>query len=257
MNPIDKITDPTFTNSSKGLLTLFCIGLIHTFVGVDLTSTAIVIPWLPSINFPNIERLSYLYWGLVAFTVYRYVLHNIRPFKESYFKAICLFLESSSGKSFIDSKIYSKDLTHQVEVLDDLESLPRVQVKHYEYGEEYGSHGVELMATFEMNFTKDYSFDKIVYSEHPHYIIDEITLHQKEIKDKWGLSQFVGDDEEMTYISRNIKSIWFRLKIGIPTLTKYFRLLVSNKDTFDLSIPVVLNVALFFYCIFAYAFSVL
>ncbi|MGR6838072.1 hypothetical protein ACU5DF_02775 [Aliivibrio wodanis] len=150
MNPIDKITDPTFTNSSKGLLTLFCIGLIHTVVGVDLTSTEIAIPWLPSINFPNTDRFSYLYWGLVTFTIYRYMLHNIRPFKESYFRAICLFLKSSAGKSFIDNTIYAKNLSHQIEVLDDSESLPSILIKHFDYGEEYGSQGAELMANFEI-----------------------------------------------------------------------------------------------------------
>ena len=251
MNPIEKITDPTFTNSSKGLLTLFCIGLIHTVVGVDLTSTEIAIPWLPSINFPNTERLSYLYWGAVAYTVYRYVLHNILPFKESYFKAICLFLKSSSGKSFIESTIYARSLTYQVEVIDDLESKPRVTIKHYDYSEEYGPTGAVLMATFEMNFNKDYSFDKLVYTENPDYTIDGIALRQQETRDKWGLSLYTFDDQEPAFISREIKSIWFRLKFGIPTIRKYFRLLVSTKDTFDLSIPVFLNLALFIYCISA------
>jgi len=254
MNPIDKITDPTFTNSSKGLLTLFCIGLAHTIVGVDLTSTEIAIPWLPSINFPNTERLSYLYWGLVFFTVYRYVLHNIRPFKESYFKAICLFLKSSSGMSFIDSTIYAQDLSHQVEVLDNLESPPTVIIKHYEYGEEYGPNRLELMATFEMVFTKDYSFDKLIYTENPVYRVDQIILRQKEAQQKWGLSLFVDDDGEETFISGEINSIWIRLKLGIPTIRKYFSLLMSNKDTFDLSVPVLLNVALLFYCISVVSF---
>ena len=249
MNPIEKITDPTFTNSSKGLLTLFCIGLVHTVVGVDLTSTEIAIPWLPSINFPNTDRLMYLYWGAVAYTIYRYVLHNILPFRESYFKAICLFLKSSSGKSFIDSTIYDKNLTHQVEVINDLESLPTVTIKHFEHGEEYGSQGFELMATFEMIFNKDYSFNKIVYSEHPHYTIDEILLRQKETRDKWGLSQYAIDDEQSAFVSREIKSKWFRLRFRIPAIRKYLNLLASNKDTFDLSLPVVLNLALFIYCV--------
>lgn len=91
MNLIDKITEPTFTNSSKGLLTLFCIGLFKLAVGVDLTSTEIAIPWLPSIDFPHIERIIYLYWALVAFSIYRYSLHHFPIMRMHYFLAMGRF----------------------------------------------------------------------------------------------------------------------------------------------------------------------
>lgn len=258
MNLIEKITAPTFTNSSKGLLTLFCIGLFHTVVGVDLTSTEIAIPWLPSINFPNTERLSYLYWIAVSYTVYRYVLHNTLPFRETYFKALCLFLKSSSGKSFINSTIYAKNLNNQVEVINDSKSVPTIRINYFDCDEiENVPLTLELMANFDIIFNKDYTFDKIDYSEDNRYIFDEILIHKEEIRNKWGLSRYVNYNEfndydlEPTFISREIKSIWFRLKLGIPTKLKYFNLLASNKDTFDLLVPVVLHLFLFIYCILA------
>ncbi|WP_185838565.1 hypothetical protein [Vibrio cholerae] len=65
MNPIDKITEPSFTSSTRGLLTLFCIGIFHIVIGIDLSNSKIAIPWFPVVELKNIERLIYLYWGLV------------------------------------------------------------------------------------------------------------------------------------------------------------------------------------------------
>ncbi len=55
-NPLETFTDPSFTSSAKGLMTLFCIGLIHVVIGVDLEDVKIAIPWFPIVTFEHPER---------------------------------------------------------------------------------------------------------------------------------------------------------------------------------------------------------
>jgi hypothetical protein len=255
MNPIDKITDPTFTNSSKGLLSLFCIGLAHIVIGVDLTSTEIAIPWLPSINFSNTDRLPYLYWALVGFAMYRYTLHNLLSIKEIYFTSLGRYLSSeASGKKFIDDMIFSPETIHQVEVKNNTESLPIITIKHFEYDDEeeqqtHEDRGWECAMVFEITFSNEYDFHKIKYSENPSYSLDGLALGNAETRKSWGLTQYIEDYQEPSFSSTNITGFILRNKLRYKVLCCYFKVLVSSKDTFDLLIPLALNCLLFIYAV--------
>lgn len=246
MNPLDKITDPTFTNSPKGLLTLFCIGAFHFIIGIDLVGKEITIPWLPSISFENTERLTYLYWGLVGFTMYRYTLHNSTKIKKHYFLSLYNFLRTDkSGKVFIDENIYSEGFGHQVELVNDEDSPPRIIIKNYQHGD----HDWELMGDFSFQFTTSYSLDKIIYLEHPNYNIDSFKISNKLQKEKWGLTTFIDDDNGSESMESSfIADRKLRNNLRIHVLFRYFKNLTANEDIFDLLTPLLLNGVLFLVC---------
>jgi len=251
MNPIDKITDPTFTNTSKGLLTLFCIGIVHTVIGVDLTSTEIAIPWLPSINFPNPERISYLYWGLVSFAMYRYTLHHLHIIREGYCNALVMFLKSgTSGKKFIDKELFSDKITHQVKFENEKETPPKIKIEHYTYDGDpevptHDDKGWDVVANVEFIFTNEFELERITFSENPSYDFDEMALKNTDKRELWGLKEFIYDDQTSLFSTPKIKSFWLRNKLRLSVLRCYFKILVSSKEAFDLLIPLVLNASLF------------
>ncbi|MDC5720581.1 hypothetical protein [Vibrio europaeus] len=76
VNPIDTYTDPTFTNSAKGLLTLFAIGFIHQTIGVTLVGNTIEIPGLPTIELRHLDHWIYVYIAALVYSIYRYFLHS-------------------------------------------------------------------------------------------------------------------------------------------------------------------------------------
>lgn len=76
VNPIDTYTEPTFTSSAKGLLTLFAIGFIHQTIGITLVSNTIEIPGLPKIELQHLDRWSYVYMAALIYAIYRYFLHS-------------------------------------------------------------------------------------------------------------------------------------------------------------------------------------
>ncbi|WP_153915975.1 hypothetical protein [Shewanella sp. TC10] len=250
MNPIDKITEPTFTNSSKGLLTLFCIGLVHTVIGVDLTSTEIAIPWFPSINFPNPERITYLYWGLVVFAMYRYTLYHLHIIRNGYCRALMMFLNSSSlGKNFIDKNVFSDGITHQVSFEDDGESAPTIKIQHYTYDGDpeaptQDDNGWDLAASVEFVFTDEYALEKITFSENPTYDFEEMALKKPEVRESWGLKEFIYDDHSSTFKSAKINDFKLRYGLRFNVLRNYLKILMSSKDEFDLLVPLLLNLTL-------------
>ncbi|MDM5073147.1 hypothetical protein [Aeromonas bestiarum] len=246
MNPLDKITDPTFTNSAKGLLTLFCIGVFHFIIGINLIGKEITIPWLPSISFENTERLTYIYWGLVGFTMYRYTLHNAIKIKKHYFFSLYNFFRSDkSGKTFINENIYSEKFGHQIELVNDENSLPKITIKNYQHGD----HDWELMGEFSFQFTKSYSLDKIIYLENPAYTIDSFKINNISQKEKWGLTTFIDDDNGSESMESSfITDRKLRYNLRIHVLFRYFKNLTSNEDIFDLLTPLLLNGILFLIC---------
>ncbi|ELC7281173.1 hypothetical protein RJO76_002263 [Aeromonas veronii] len=246
MNPLDKITDPTFTNSAKGLLTLFCIGAFHFIIGIDLVGKEITIPWLPSISFENTERLTYLYWGLVGFTMYRYTLHNSTKIKKHYFLSLYNFLRGDeSGKKIINENIYSEDLGHQIDLVNDENTLPKITIKNYQYGD----HDWVLMGEFSFQFTASYSLDKITYFENPGYTDESFKINNKLQKEKWGLTTFIDDnDGSESMESSFIADRKLRNNLRIHVLFRYFKNLTSNEDVFDLLTPLLLNGVLFLVC---------
>lgn len=242
MNPIEKITDPTFTNSSKGLLTLFCIGLVHTVVGIDLTSTEIAIPWLPSINFPNTDRLPYIYWALVGFAIYRYTLHYIPTIKMYYFLSMeRFFRKDKRGEDLIRKEILSSKLSYKVSIIDIEGDQPSIKIVHSQHDGNY----LESVCVFEIIFKEGFIFDKITFSENPDHQIDEIALKTKGNFNKWGLRWFIDEEGNEEYESYSIKDSKLENALRFGVMKNYFRILISSKDAFDLLMPIVLNISLF------------
>ncbi|WP_332406018.1 hypothetical protein [Vibrio metschnikovii] len=245
MNPIDKITDSTFTNSSKGLLTLFCIGLFHAVIGVDLTDARIAVPWFPTVNFMYIERLVYFYWGLIGYSVYRYSLFNIHVMRRYYFFALSKFFSTPKlGASFIAQYIFHETMEYNVTVDENGES-PTIKIQYY--GDVGSSR--ELMSTFDFVFSSDYKLEKIECSQHPDYVIEDAAFNNDSIRKSWGLTYFRDcyNNEAMT--TNFIKSSSLRSKLIEPVLIIYLRIVFSKKEVFDLLMPIILNAMLFFYCI--------
>ncbi|UAB71338.1 hypothetical protein INR79_05370 [Vibrio sp. SCSIO 43132] len=76
VNPIDTYTEPTFTNSAKGLLSLFAIGFIHQTIGFTLVGNTIEIPGLPKVELQHLDNWSYVYITALIYATYRYFLYN-------------------------------------------------------------------------------------------------------------------------------------------------------------------------------------
>lgn len=242
MNLIDRITEPTFTNSSKGLLTLFCIGVFQLAIGVDLTSTEISIPWLPSINFPHIERIIYLYWALVAFSLYRYSLHHFPRMRMHYFTAMGRFFRiGKRGANFVGREILSRGLAYRVSVQDDDDSDPSIRIEHHDHGD----HDWELLCVFEFAFNKDFTLNKIRFSENPNFQAVDIALSKVENREKWGLQTFADEEGNVEMESTSIEDFSLKSSLRFGVMRNYFKILFSSKDVFDLLMPIVLNVALF------------
>ncbi|WP_199436807.1 hypothetical protein [Vibrio owensii] len=251
MNPIDKITESTFTNSAKGLLTLFCIGLFHAVIGVDLTDAKIAVPWLPTVSFEHVERLAYLYWGLVAYSIYRYCLYNIHIMKRYYFLALGKFLSTTkSGSAFINRNIFDSSLEHNV-VIDEGNDTPVIKIEHYD---DVGS-GWEKMATFDFIYSSDYTFEKIECSENPGYQNDDLAFNKAHIRKSWGLTNFIDEFENDAMTTSLIQSASLKSRLRASVLFIYFRILLGSKEVFDLLLPVILNLVLSLYCLFFISLS--
>ncbi|EPX8746595.1 hypothetical protein ACW2Q6_003518, partial [Vibrio cholerae] len=242
MNPIDKITEPSFTSSTRGLLTLFCIGIFHIVIGVDLSNSKIAIPWFPVVELKNIERLIYLYWGLVFFASYRYIIHHLPTIRCCYFASLGeFFTKSLFGGKFIGKYIFNPKLSYRVCVLDN-ESLPKIQIENYQHG----AHDFELMASFEIFYTEDYQFKEIVVTENSSYSMDSMAFSKPEIIKRWGFNE-IACEYSNTLQTTRIRSKLLRAELSMfvyPTLIKN---VLSNKDVFDLLIPLLLNIGLFLF----------
>ncbi|EJL6763031.1 hypothetical protein BOO24_20975 [Vibrio navarrensis] len=244
MNPIEKVTDHTFTSSTKGLLTLFCIGLFHLVIGVKFTSNTIAIPWLPEVELSHIDRLIFLYWLLVVYACYRFVLYHLPVMRKHYFLSLGEYLkDTSGGTKFIQKHIYSDKLTHQVVVDIDGSPLPEIKIEHYQDG----GAGWEQMASFNFVFTREHKFIKILASENPTFKIDEISFTKSPQLELWGLKTIIDDDGDPENLTSKIASLKLKVKLLLPVLMVYLKTLITTKEVFDLLVPLLLNFALFSY----------
>ncbi|OCH12689.1 hypothetical protein A6E05_05980 [Aliivibrio sp. 1S165] len=246
MNPIDKITDPTFTNSAKGLMTLFCIGLGHTIIGVELTEAKIAIPWFPTINFLNPQNLVYLYWGLVWYSMYRYVLENALQFREYWFYALASSLRVGQiGESFVRKSIYINDDFYDVKtILGINESEVKgnsIDINIYEYDEDIR----DLSCSFKFQFTTDFKFKSIECTENPSYQIETTVLYSEILRSNWGLNAKTNNYSEPCYRTTKINTATYRHELRWLKINHYVRDLLTNRKLFDLTLPLLFNLILF------------
>ncbi|MCL9775736.1 hypothetical protein [Vibrio methylphosphonaticus] len=245
MNPVlDKVTDPTFTNSAKGLMTLFCIGLAHMVLGVGLEDVKIAIPWFPTINFESPQNLIYLYWGLVWYAMYRYVLEHATVFRKHWFNALASSLEIGKiGESFVRQSIFiSKDHYYvNIRTIEDL-AVHTIDINTYQYDEtEYSS---ELVYSFSFRFNGSYQFESIKSSEDLIHRIPEAVSRKRALAKKWGLKPD-SDEHHVTYRSYKITSVRYRMRLLWLKSSHYLKEFLRNGEVFDLSLPLIFNMALF------------
>ncbi|EKO3388751.1 hypothetical protein OMA37_000514 [Vibrio fluvialis] len=247
INPIDKFTDPTFTESAKGLMTLFCIGAVHTVLGVELVDAEIAVPWFPTVIFNNPKNLIYLYWGMTFYAIYRYCLHNATIIRSYWFDALLKGLKSPSGASFISKTIWLSDGSYEVtrrsKGNNDIDIIgyffidsenPREQIQENVY-------------YFTFKYSEQYQFQGIECSSSPDYEVKGACFSDKNIASKWGLNRFWDEDRDLEEFKGDfIKSKTYRFRLFRLRLIPYVFSLLSSKTTFDLMLPILLNILLFF-----------
>ncbi|ENH4361592.1 hypothetical protein ABV540_001413 [Vibrio fluvialis] len=244
-SPIEKITDPSFTSSAKGLMTLFGIGLTHMVIGVNMDDVQIAIPWLPTINFEHPDRLIYLYWALVWYALYRYSLHHKNIFGQYYFDSLKRVLEvGQKGESFVRKNIF---LSHHYYTV----------IEHYNDGnneiiiESASDDDNETSFSFSFTFTNDFSLKKISCWENPAFDIDELVTHNEEKKSMWGLKSY-DDEHQISHETTKIKSKILRYRLRYLVITNYFQRMKYDKEIFDTTVPIILNLLLFLVWLICY-----
>lgn len=237
-SPLEKITDPSFTSSAKGLMTLFGVGLTHLVIGVNMDDVKIAIPWLPTINFEHPERLIYLYWALVWYALYRYTLHNKNVFGGYYLKSLAKVLEiGQKGEKFVRETVYLS--SHYYTVIESYNNG-----NHEISIESYINDNNQTAYSFSFIFTGDFSFKKITCWENPELEIENLVIHNKNINSKWGLTSYA-TDSGLIYETTKVDSIRLRYKLRYLVLSNYFNEMKFNKDIFDTTVPIILNLSLF------------
>ncbi len=249
MNPIvDKVTEPTFTNSAKGLMTLFCIGLAHMVIGVELTDAKIAIPWLPTVNFSSPENLIYLYWGLVWYAMYRYVLEHATEFRKHWFNALASSLGMGRvGESFVRKSMFlgSDFYTVNTRKIESLE-IHTVNIDTYShvYAIDDVEYDSEIAYTFKFKFRDNYQFDSIECYENPAFTTSEAALHDEVLMNKWGLKAYASEGE-ITYQTSKALCFSYRMQLLWFKTSHYLKELLRNREVFDLSLPIIFNMCLF------------
>jgi len=241
MNLVEKMTEPSFTSSSKGLMTLFCIGVIHQTVGIEFIDTAITIPWLPKIEFLHAERLFDLYLAFVAYATYRYTLHSLPTLRAINARSLSKGLkETTRGKRFIRKYVTTSD--------DYLVSEPVVgegsnntSISINIYGEE-DSPSTDI---FTIEFVDSVNVNSAKYQSH-------IALGSYDYVDHKSWGGFRNTDTDGTweyFASRTKPSLGLRARLGWLNLTFTLSLMPRSPFGFDFLMPLVLNVSLLVYCL--------
>lgn len=233
--PIDKITDDGFTNTSKGLLTLFTIGVIKIFLGVEFTSSTISIPWLPTVEIYNLKNIIYLYWALVAYAIHRYLIHNYDSFREILYDIFLFYLYEKNTKNRIIKKLFVPDkFVCQIQK----EPSPNNKIIKLSY---FQNKQPPRKPCFVMhiNHSNKHRFKEI-----------EIYVHESDIKIDNFIKKFKPQNmnlctdifEPNSYLSNRMPLIFIVLLCSI-----YIQQLFNNKELYDISMPIILNILLFFY----------
>ena len=99
---------------------------------------------------------------------------------------------------------------------------------------------------FTFKFNKDYQFEEILASSDPGWDVSEACFNHEEIRQKWGLDLFIDEDHHEEYRSTFIRSKTYNLKLVCIRIKPFLGTLLSQKEIFDLCIPLILNTSLFF-----------
>ncbi|ELC9554523.1 hypothetical protein RJY19_001160 [Vibrio alginolyticus] len=246
--PIDTITDPSFTNSAKGLMTLFCIGIIHVVIGIDIIDSSITIPWLPKITFNHPELIFDLYITLVIYSIYRYCLHSRSRLMRLNVQSLSEGLSASPlGKHFVYRYILEEgtpyNTSKRTEELSGIPfSAPSVEIWSHQEPDEPPT---EIFYLFFNNSV----FVRSAANNVNHALgISQKALIDEKISPLWGnfLSHEVTGQDE-TNILQSISS--FKIRFILMAINIYFTLkkMASHPAAFDFLLPPLLNTGLLFY----------
>ncbi|TBT50066.1 hypothetical protein D5E78_11735 [Vibrio parahaemolyticus] len=245
INPIDKVTDPSFTESAKGLMILFCIGAIHLVIGVELTNTKIAIPWFPTVNFKHPEYLVYLYWALSFYAMYRYSLHNATLIREQWFKSLYEGLRGPTGKKFIKEAIFLQDASYEVKIVNSPQRKIDIVGYNFEPGKRPGEYLKVGVFYFSLIHTTDYQFEEIISSSDPDVEVKGACFNNENTRNKWGFDRFFDEEDREEYKASFIKSKMYKFKLTHLRLKPLIGALLTQKSIFDLCVPLILNISLF------------
>lgn len=247
INPIDKVTDPSFTESAKGLMVLFCIGAIHLIIGVELTNAKIAIPWLPTVNFKHPEYLVYLYWALSFYAMYRYYLHNAIFIRKQWFQSLYEGLRGPTGKKFIKEAIFLQDASYDVETKSvSSEKSINIVGYHFLQGRHPNEHQRNNVYYFSITYTDDYRFREISSTSDPDVKVSGACFNNEDVCNKWGFTLYSDDDHDQDeYKAYFIQSKLYKLKLTHLRLKPFIIALLTQKSNFDLCVPLILNISLF------------
>lgn len=241
---LDKVTEDSFTKTGKGLLTLFCIGVVHLALGVKLENVSINVPWLPDIVFEHPENMSYLFLALLVYSIYRYWLHSLDNLEGCKVASLSWGFHSSYlGRSFIGNTI-------------------NINGKQF-YATYEGSNKGKLSSVSIVLQNSDNQIDETVKINYIRGVISclELTINDAygtpvsfidnhELRTKWGFHQpqeYVQHEDNSPY--KRYKSYRinnYRLRLWFDFIRAYSFIAYSTKEpkTFDFLMPIILNLFL-------------
>ncbi|ERB66335.1 hypothetical protein G3U99_23185 [Vibrio coralliilyticus OCN008] len=242
MSPIDKLVEHGFTASSKGLLTLFLVGLIKHLLGVEFVGTEISIPWFPKINLEHLERVSYLYWGLVIYAICRYILANSQLMTQILQDGLAWGLKNTFwGKQFVYKFLLDKDTYYTISQ-DNNNVYSFIKIETYEDPD-------TVSEVFKLCYDTNNTVQHVEVAMHPAFSIARRYISDKELNAKhWGLSIYQGpdikpEDDHIYYYGHTTS---FRVRRELEMLMFYSTCLSMTRDlrTLDLLFPLIALVGL-------------
>lgn len=244
--PIEKITEHSFTATSRGLLILFIIGALKISLGINFLTNSITIPWFPTIEFAHLDRVIYVYWGFVWYAIFRYCLYNYNQF--SLINSLALerqFKVGIIGNWFINKFLFDKDEHLSVKRIS-VEDKEFYMVDVYSTVVEGTSSSVSFIFSQSTTVTKVRVNVTLPFGKEPKCVTDE------EISKKFGEFKDVTDDssgepDETKYVSGNGLTAIMYLLLYLLTWYSTAIYLFRNPKSFDVFLPVILNLALFAY----------
>lgn len=228
-------------------MTLFVVGVAHLIIGVELTNAQIAIPWFPTINFEHPERLIYLYWALVVYSIYRYSLHHGNEFRKLRFESLHRSLSKPRGRTFISTNILSEELKYSIDTEKvGEEHVISLRAFIWERGSRpHDSYQVNIFY-FKFHFSSSYRFIKIETSENEDYELEKVCFKNDDEKAKWGLQAFSDGEQGELTVYRSFGLPWSGHKVPLFLLIfpNYCKAIGSQKHIFDLLLPMILNALL-------------
>ncbi|ENK2914656.1 hypothetical protein AB3D14_002292 [Vibrio alginolyticus] len=251
-NIVSSVSDPSFTQTGKGLMTIFIIGLIKVFLGVHFIYSTISIPWLPQVHFENLNNIFYLYLFLVFYAILRYRLHQETEFQKYAVKALAKGLKSGVwGKMFIEKYILGTNEAFSIQYqLNDKNKWPQEQsVIIRSYNDEFPTESFYLIFEEAAHVTAAATAVSCSFGKPQTAIADET------ITEKWGnfidLTREQNDSQNTYYRCNRIASKSLELKLLL--LVKYYQIKFTWQDAgaLDLYLPWICNIGLLTFCLYS------